>query len=53
MTHLGQTGPRPLDLPAHARVRYSAVAMTRFASFFSYYFFGFFRPQAERVERRA
>jgi hypothetical protein len=39
-------------LRVRAALRYIGGAMTRFASFFSY-FFGFFRPLAERVERRA
>jgi hypothetical protein len=45
----GRARPR---LPVEPRLRYIRPAMTRFASFFSYYFFGFFRPQAERVARR-
>jgi hypothetical protein len=50
---MGSTPPRrALGLPGLSDVRYSSGAMTRFAFFFSYYFFVFFRPQAERVERR-
>lgn len=44
------TARRP-RLPGKPALEYSRGAMTRCGSFHSY-FFGFFRPLAERVERR-